>query len=51
VGGVTGTTYTVHGFSTAYGVTFAAALIACALAMRLPGWPGAWGGRDGMVAR
>jgi DHA2 family multidrug resistance protein len=51
VGGVTGTTYSVRGFSTAYAVTLAAALLACALAFKLPGWPGAWGGRDGMVAR
>ena len=51
VGGVAGTTYTVRGFATAYGVTLVFALLACALAFRLPGWPAAWGGRDGMVAR
>ena len=50
VGGVAGT-YTVQGFATAYGVTLAFAVLACVLAFRLPGWPGAWGGRDGMVAR
>jgi hypothetical protein len=51
VGGVAGKTYTVQGFATAYGVTFVFTLLACALAFRLPGWPGAWQGRDGMMAR
>ncbi len=51
VGGATGATYTVQGFATAYGVTLVFALLASALAFRLPGWPGPWGGRDGMAAR
>lgn len=35
----------VAGFSRAYHVTFVAALIALALGVLLPGWPGAWAGR------
>ncbi len=45
VGVAGGTRYDVRGFAVAYTVTLAFAAIACILATRLPGWPGAWGGR------
>jgi DHA2 family multidrug resistance protein len=48
VGGGAVGRYTLSGFVTAYAVTFAFSVAACLLALRLPGWPGAWGGRGAL---
>ncbi len=48
VGGGLAGRYTLPGFATAYAVTFVFSVAACLLAMRLPGWPGRWAGREGM---
>ncbi len=38
----------ISGFEQAYTVTFYAAIVALALGLLLPGWPGRWAGREGM---
>jgi DHA2 family multidrug resistance protein len=49
VGGGDGTQYAAEGFAAAYTVTLIFSVVACALATRLPGWPGPWGGRAAMA--
>ncbi|HEY4305999.1 MAG TPA: DHA2 family efflux MFS transporter permease subunit [Gemmatimonadaceae bacterium] len=41
-------TETMHGFESAYRITFWFALLALALALFLPGWPFGWEGRKGL---
>ncbi len=38
----------ISGFEQAYTVTFYAAIVALALGLLLPGWPGRWAGREGI---
>ena len=39
----------VRGFEAAYRLTFWFSLLALALGALLPGWPGAWGGREALA--
>jgi hypothetical protein len=39
----------IAGFELAYTLSFVAALVALGLAMALPGWPAAWGGRTALA--